>query len=118
MTDRELITHWKSHYDRLNTELSASRVTVSKLTEEIRRLKVTRFDTISFYGEIDFSNERGWFEHSVLGEDGGGGSFNFDTILKAGKKYHTIYDFDGCYDIPKEVKSALMQYNIIMLEVD
>jgi hypothetical protein len=118
MTDRELITHWKSHYDRLNEELSASRMTVSKLTEEIRKLKVTRFDTISYYGEIDFSNERGWFEHSVLGEDGGGGAFYFDTILKDGKKYHTIYDYDDCYDIPKEVKSALMQYNIIMLEID
>ena len=118
MNDRELVNHWKSHYDRLNVELSDSRRTVMRLTEEIRKLKVTKLETVSYYGEIDFSNESGWFEHSELGEDGGGGTFYFDTILKDGKKYHTIYDYDGCYDLPKEVKSALIQHKIIMLEVD
>ena len=118
MTDREIIQHWKMHYDRVANELSEANFKISKMKEQIRKLKVTRFESVTYHGEIDFENGRGWFEHKELGEDGGCGSYQFDSTVKAGKTYHTIYDYDDCYSIPKEMRAALLQHNIITLEED
>ena len=118
MPDREIIKHWKDHYDRVAQELSEANFKIMKMKEQIRRLKVTRFESMTYYGEIDFENGSGWFEDKEYGEDGGCGSYKFDSIIKDGKAYHTIYDYDNCYDIPKEVKSALLQHNIITLNED
>ena len=114
MTDREIIQHWKGHYDRVAQELSEARLEISKMKEQIRRLEVTRFESMTYYGEIDFVNGRGWFEDKEYGEDGGSGSYEFDTTIVDGQSYRTITEIDGCFDIPKEVKSALMQHNIFM----
>ena len=117
MTDREIIAHWKKHYDRVAEELREANFKISKMKEQIRRLKVTRFESITYYGEIDFESGRGWFEDKEHGEDGGCGSYKFDSIVKDGEIRHEIYDYDNCFDIPKEVKSALMQHKIFAEDV-
>jgi len=117
MTDREIIAHWKLHYDRVAEELREANFQISKMKEQIRRLKVTRFESMTYYGEIDFENGRGWFEDKEYGEEGGCGSYQFDSIVKDGEIRHTIFDYDNCYDIPKEVKSALMQHKIFAEDV-
>ena len=110
MTDRELIEHWRGHYDRVAKELSDATFKIGKLERQVDDLKKTSFSTVDYYGQIDFNSGFGWFEHKEHGEESCG-QFKFrKETTKFNHDHYSIYDYDNCYEINKQVMSALMQH--------
>ena len=71
---------------------------------------MNRISCNNFVLEIDASSMRGFFEHTSLGDECGGGLW-FERD-KSGRL--TLVDYDGVADLPDDVAGALMKAGIVI----
>jgi hypothetical protein len=112
MTEREMITHWKGHYDSTAARMLEAEAKVRKLERLIVDLKRTKIVTPNYEGQIDFAEGWGWLEHNEYGEENAC-RFFFD---KNEDGTYTINDYEFCFEMNNEMLSCLNQHKIFLVE--
>lgn len=126
------IKELKNDREQFRKVMNDSFDTTSTLSKEIRDLNrklkeatqtkiETENFTVTLFGEDYPDGRSGFFEHKKFGEDVGGGLWirpvdvEYENLhIRPGDLDYEreLYDYDGCYELPKEVSEALADKGI------